>query len=726
MTSRTKQKSQIINESLITAPALLLVAFILLVFPYDKALFNAGIWQFEGPIYWSVLLGSIALLLTTPYFYKNWTLREHRDVWGLMVWLIPLSYLISVMSAASYHSAINSIYIYVLYSVFFIIGLYFTAEKKKSDIFLTLLVGSGYVLVLYGFMNWFGNVEYSDAVQGGRMSNVFQYSNTYAAYLVGLLFSSITLLLFSKRWYIVLLHSVMLVPILCSLLLTLSRGGMIVLPVILVIFLFFLPQAKQIQSILYVALGGVASLLIFNYVTDLRTRILEGEANSVTGWLVVFAAAILVSAIIYYIQNFIGTKLNKKLESKTGLLHKKVIIPGALTIAAFIGFILFIGSSALTDLLPGTVKERITSLNSESTSVLSRTDFYSESLEVFRDYPLFGAGGGAWQNLYQKYQTYAYLSTQTHSYYAQVLLDVGLFGLVVLVAFLVYLFIYFIKWFNSEKQENRDYNRLIYFLFASSLLIHSFIDFDMSFVIVGIIVFACLGAMNASHSFKLISTTLGEKQLKWEKLYAIAMFAVSILLVIASIRAVIANSQFRSAIGDMEAGASYNRIIEKVNKAINAQSNHPDYVLFKVSLLKWANQQTNNGKLLDEAMQLINGIKSSEPFNRQLLFEELSIHEMKGDNAAAVHLLSMRLKDFPWDIDLYDMAIRLQADLGLQERMQGVSSGDYWANALELYEDLLKKNKHFMQLPEYKRMLGRSLEITPSIALSVGQIYYYE
>jgi hypothetical protein len=174
----------------------LIMAFVVLfmfIAPFYKGLFNGGSWTFEGPIYWSVMWSSIVLLLISIYFFKHWILEDTRDVLSILIWLIPLSYLISSWNAASYHSAINGVYIHVMYAVFFLIGLYFTRSKLGFSIVQYSIVGSGYMLVIYGFLNWFGNVEYKDAILGNRLSNVFQYPNTYAAYLIALLFATLFL-----------------------------------------------------------------------------------------------------------------------------------------------------------------------------------------------------------------------------------------------------------------------------------------------------------------------------------------------------------------------------------------------------------------------------------------------------------------------------------------------------------------------------------------------------
>ena len=82
---------------------------------------------------------------------------------------------------------------------------------------------SGYAIVIFGFLNLFGQHYYPNAIWftsgQNRLASVFQYSNTYAGYLLALLLTALYYTVHvEKAWR--LLHAMMLVPIWVSLLLT--------------------------------------------------------------------------------------------------------------------------------------------------------------------------------------------------------------------------------------------------------------------------------------------------------------------------------------------------------------------------------------------------------------------------------------------------------------------------------------------------------------------------
>ncbi len=239
------------------------VALFLFIAPFKQGLFNGGTVNFEGPIYHAMLWTFIALMIVSIYFFFHWKLQDHRDILSIAIWLIPLSYVLSLFNAVSYHSALNSVYIHTMYAVFFLIGLYFARNELGSRIIQYSILLSGYMLVIFGWMNWFGDASlfgliqysdgaggvsnvYKDAVMtwGTRLANVFQYPNTYAAFLIGMLVMSLLFVMQAKKWYISLIHAFMLVPIMISFFLTNSRGAFLTLPVIILLFLILMFMEK--------------------------------------------------------------------------------------------------------------------------------------------------------------------------------------------------------------------------------------------------------------------------------------------------------------------------------------------------------------------------------------------------------------------------------------------------------------------------------------------------
>ena len=115
-------------------------------------------------------------------------------------------------------------------------------------------------------------------------------------------------------------------------------------------------------------------------------------------------------------------------------------------------------------------------------------------MKVLADYPIIGAGGGAWASLYEQYQNNPYTSTQAHNFFLQYLIEVGIIGFLVFMSFIVYIFYKYIRGYVQTDDEGRN-SHFLYLILVLSILIHSILDFNMSYVFMGILVFLGLGGM---------------------------------------------------------------------------------------------------------------------------------------------------------------------------------------------------------------------------------------
>ncbi|HEX7056897.1 MAG TPA: O-antigen ligase family protein, partial [Bacilli bacterium] len=469
------------------------VAFMFIA-PFARGLFNGGLISFERPIYIALAWSAAALFLLAIHFFTHWKMNHHRDLLSLAVWLIPLCYLLAMIQAVSYHAAMNELFLHVMYAVFFLIGAYFAGKKPGSTILLYGLLVSGYVLVIHGFLNWFGNAHYRDAVLGNRLSGVFQYPNTYAAYLIGLLLASLVVMVAAKKWYWIIAHALMLVPIFVSLLLTLSRGGLVVLPIAVIVCLLFLPWRKQLFVLLYLVLAAVPALAVFGKLTAIRTQLAAKFAASVSqqGWFILILCSLAVAIVVWAIHRFAAIPWFRKNPAIKKFRPANAVIPCILFVSALAGAYLLFGNSGLAEKLPNGLKQRIESVSLEDSSIAGRAVFYKDSFKILQDYPVLGAAGGAWASLYPAYQSYPYTSRQTHNVISQILVETGLIGAIVFIFFLGYLCFIYIR---GERGDEPDESKLAFPVFAFALLIHSAIDFDMSYVFLSALVFLCLGTM---------------------------------------------------------------------------------------------------------------------------------------------------------------------------------------------------------------------------------------
>lgn len=713
--------------------------------PFQTALFNGQELQFEKPIFWAAILACLLMFLWTAQYYKQIKLKDERDWLAVGVLLLPLTYILSLISAASHSLAMNMIIINCIYAIMFIIGLYVLRDKLGNRIIQNTIMAIAYLIVGFGLLHWFGqgktagaiakwfsntvlNGTYTHAVMtdsnGLRLTSVFQYANTYAAFLMAFLFAAVFFATTSKKWYGQAFHSFMLVPIIVSLLLTLSRGGLVMLPVVFVLLLLFLKPAKQILWILYCGIAGVASLIISKPVTELGLSLNEAFSSSgvLKGWGILLGASAVVGLLGWVIQSFIAPKLDKALSNWSTKKASNMWIPiGSIVIGGLLIF-LFIGTS-LKNVLPQNISVRLENINLNQHSVLERFTFYKDAMKVLADYPIIGAGGGAWASLYEQYQNNPYTSRQAHNFFLQYLIEVGIIGFVIFMSFILYIFYKYIRGYIKGNEEDRN-RHFLYLIIVLSILIHSILDFNMSYVFMGILVFLGLGGMAAVMDSKPIK--------KWSvqdstarNIYTAVIGLASIIVLITSIRYVQAAEAGMEARRIVHVSTSFEEIKAPLDKDLSIRPSHTESVLLLNSLYQSVYQQTQDESFFQLSSNLLNQALEDEPYNKSILNRLVQSYEMIQQPEQAYEILVNNAYKFKWDINWYEQIINKGYDLGMKALGEGDTAGKekYFNFATEAFVNVQEGIKHLATLPE-GQLQGNPFENTPDMILHAGKMYF--
>jgi O-antigen ligase len=729
----------------------------LLIAPFRTGLFNGYLLQYEHDLYSSVAWTSLFFLVVSVYWIFRRTYAGVRDLLSLLVWGLPLSYLLSQTAAVSPYSNGKQLALYAMYAMFFSMGAYFARSRGGSQIIQAGIMISGYLVVAYGFLNLFGNAYFQDAVMndpadGLRLTSVFQYANAYAAYLIALLLGCLYFCMSSRKWYIVALNAAMLVPLAVSFLLTLSRGGMVVLPLILLAVLPFLSVVRQLSFFVYLAVSFAASFLVIDPIkavgTDMLKRMAESKAKnggkaltvglsdpeSLKGWTLLVLALLAAAAIVWLFQWLAVPRLQKQLAKFSDRKGSSLLLPVVLLALGAIGLILLSQGSVLDKLLPQAIQQRIESINFRQHSVLERLMMYRNSLGIFADRPLLGGGGGAWEALYTQYQGSPYISRQTHDYFLEYLDETGLVGLLFMAALLVLAIYFYVKNVFIQKKGELD-QTLLFYLVAVSILTHSLLDFEMSYGYIAALVFLSLGGMTSGITSGLDETS--GRFTGWMSKRAVSMAIPAVLsliaaaVIITSLYNLRANTLFNRSIDLFRANRPVEEAMAPLDQALKMRPAHPDFVLQKVQILEQVASQTNNAELLGQAAGLLDKLKTEEPYNRTLFEEQYNLAIHNRDLSAALEIVNERLESNRWGLSMFDgksnwfeRAILLNFQLGYDARGQNHPQlqAKYWNDAITVYNTVLERLKELEQLP--KEQLHQPFGVTPNMALSIAKIHY--
>lgn len=147
--------------------------------------------------------------------------------------------------------------------------------------------------------------------------------------------------------------------------------------------------------------------------------------------------------------------------------------------------------------LPTNLIHKLKSINLKNKSVSERIVMIKDAMKIIKDNWLCGIGGNGWKYKYQDVQEYSYNAQEIHSYPIQVILEFGIVGAIGLVCIIYSILKLYIK-------SNNKYEWIPLII----LLIHSFMDFDMTFMYVMQIFFVLLAINSSEEENKIENSVL--------------------------------------------------------------------------------------------------------------------------------------------------------------------------------------------------------------------------
>lgn len=726
-----------------------MLAIFLMVAPFAIGLFNGSYVSpggidltFERIVYSSLIWGAALLALLCIYFIfaKKFRFEHHWIL--LFVFVIPLSYTISFFNAASRHMAEKELLVSLLYAAIFLAAYVTMKNKSGHRIMQLVLMLSGYLIVLFGFFNLFGHVSYDHSVmltdQGLRMTGIFQYANTYAMYLMIFLFCALHYIVQSRNRLQLFLHSLMLVPIFVSFLLTLSRGAWLMIPFVLVIVLPFYKLTRQIAFMIYFAIAAVGAFLISGRLdtlgNDLVKSVLESiqsdhpqfvslfDSQALTGWGFLLLASAVVAGIVFSLHTFAFPLLDRAFARLTNMKLSHLFLPVlGLILGIAATFILFTENSSIVKVLPSNLQERVANITLEHHSVQERFTFYRDATKLISDYPAFGAGGGAWNTLYEKYQNNPYSSREAHSFFMQYMAEVGIVGFTLFAVLFGTIIFLYIRTFSRRPSVERTQS-LPYFIIAMNIFIHSTIDFNMSFVYVGCLLFIALAGMASRVDWQFSWLRPAEKVERTLQFTFPAIVGIlCIVLFVSSINHVKATTYFYDfRLATQQGPASLQELADPLDQAMKLDPNHPVYAVEKSRMLNHAYEQFGEQALLEENKELLEHYLQVDPFNRYIIEEYYNLSILNQDLGEALQIMELGLEIFPWEITIYDRAIAMHVNLSTTTTDEDVRQHHY-QQILHLHDTVADMQEHLKTLPE-GQMQGRDFELSEESLQAVQEV----
>lgn len=292
--------------------------------------------------------------------------------------------------------------------------------------------------------------------------------------------------------------------------------------------------------------------------------------------------------------------------------------------------------------VPSAIADRLLDINLKTANASSRVFFAKDGFKIIKDYPIVGAGGGGWKNLYRQYQSLPYNTTEVHNFYVQYIIEVGIIGLIALAGLLMLIIVSLVASIKAGSSYSYIY------LSTLLLLLHSSIDFNLSLVAVGYILWMLVGLINSDKY-----TQLREKPAKM----FIRILALSLSFIICISASFINYGMKLGAQGaksykeEDDAG----KAIELYEKASQFDRYNSIYRIDLAQIMSNQLRKTNDKKYYDEMNKLILLIRKYEPYNHQYTSTICRMYLAIGSFENASELADQKLQNEPMLIQSYEL-----------------------------------------------------------------------
>jgi len=556
------------------------------------------------------------------------------------------AYTVSIPFATNYRLAISELLKYMNYFVIYLLIKELIVSQKyiklTANTILIGITGVAFIGIGAAAATFKYHGAYSEAANERWINSTLQYHNAFGAFtMCGILLCYALYSITNKLWAKV-LYSIAAYTMFLGFIFSYSRGSWVVFPIAFIVLVIILWK-KSLPGIIIMSLSMVASVSLI--AGGFRGATLERLALPAWKWffigvIICAAVTVLLEVIRMYIE-----KLN---------ISKKVLVfaLAAIVIIAVIAVFVF-APGIVARLIPEDLLARFKDINFESETVKERFVFYLDALKIIRDYPIFGAGGGGWQSIYFMYQSYLYWSTQAHSYIMQVWIETGTVGFLIILSSLILFAVYAIKnlRFYSEQKEEFILQAGI-FTAAGSLILHSFIDFDLSLSGISIVLWAFFALTS------VYSRLTGKHKTELYKFSPAFVFVPLVIMGLVTI-------SFASAAYCTRKVAQYSKIIKsnEVGEAEAAKINEKIKEMLSLAVSfdpLTASYRIDYGNALEESVDDLDKNRADIIKAEKHMAAALSLDRFNPQIHAYAGAFYLKTGDIDKGLELFDRAVELQ------------------------------------------------------------------
>lgn len=660
----------------------IVLSIIFIFSPYEQGLyFDTDFYSYQ-----LLILVLFSFLFIRLVLYKEWNTLANFS----FIFIIPLCYFIATFYAVSPQGAWDSFLRSTTYCAFFLLLIWSTKKEKINKLLPIIFQVTGIWIAIYMILVNFDLLHYPKSFIDERFSGFFQYPNTFGMTMVVFyLFSLIMLTKDNLNKYLYILYTSPLVLYFFCFIASYSRGMYLIFPIVWFIGLLLLKPSKQMKYCFYTIISSFATLFIYNFV-DIGT-----SSNDITGLFVLIFASLIV-VIIFTMYEYFSNK-NKKFSDLINQANKKrifrFIVPIAIIIATLFGVLDIVNKGYVYQQLPLSIQERFNEISNSSTA-RERILFFEDAIEISKESPIIGQGGGTWETLFRNYQQLPYQSIKVHNGFLEWILDIGWLGFTITISILGFFYFLVFKRYYYDEDKVIPIAVIVTTL---TIFLHSFIDFNLSFGTVCFLLFwlFAMGIVLPEKRTDIIYPLPFRQALIKVGPYLLSLFTVLVAVsLIFSYRFNIAEQSYNKA-------RASTTIVDRLEYLENAVSKNPyniDYMLVLSENYLFLSKQNN--AYYDKGVKLINEATQVESLNSYVYYKAASIFEKMENNEEALKYYEKVLSFDKYNLDAYLNGIKLSLLISKNINESNFStSKEYLQLGSTLYEKYVKVLSDFEKNP---------------------------
>jgi len=389
---------------------------------------------------------------------------------------LVIAYLLSGFVAVNARDGVGEVMKVANYFLVYLMVAYSVRNFIDLNRILLVLYLSGLGVALRGFGAAYGIWEYNGAFVEGMINSTLQYHNATAIFVAAAAILGLYLVSKSDRLWVKMGFAAGNYILLMTHLGAVSRGAMLVFLLVLVPLVLGLPKGFRVQAIFNIIL-----LFISFFLTSKKVLVFTPDISTGEHLLWLLTGMVLNAAGQWVIQYFASLSIWD---------NRRIMLGGSL---AILFALIMAGTILTTKVMPEGVIERFRNISLQIHSVQERFTFYKDSVKLVADNPVLGTGGGGWNAIYRKYQTYNYNSTEVHNHFLQTWVEAGTIGFVFFIGLWVGFFYSLVKVYRKTDDLDKKAFAWTTGMAALAIGLHASIDFSLSLGAVSIFLWALFG-----------------------------------------------------------------------------------------------------------------------------------------------------------------------------------------------------------------------------------------